>query len=168
MAGSKMDAEEQEYILSQLDDGKTVPQVAYATGRDQSTINRLRVRYAPENKLAIRLLRANALKLAKRVIDRASVEEAIDVLSRPNIDVLKPITKTAEINNGVYISVQNTSLGAFKEPEALPSVIDVTPAPKPALPAAVEQPQIAAKGFKSRSKSPINLSYEVEGVTDVG
>ena len=172
-----MEPDEKELALSMLDDGMSISDVAYKLGRAPSSISRLKSGYSSTAKLATRLIRANAEKLAKRVVDHATVEEAIQVLSRPNIDVLKPPSRN-DGNTGIFISVGAGSLGAFKDAPDEPITFDVESTPVPdtprELPAAV--PEVAAKPSraphvskpqKGRPKrSAIHLNYEVEGLTD--
>jgi hypothetical protein len=75
-------------------------------------LNRLR----PTTDLAKMYLKAKAMKLVKRVVRKASVAEAIDVLSRPGIDVLAPAAKSVEGSGptGFFLSVQSDTCGAVK------------------------------------------------------
>lgn len=60
-------------------------------------------------------LRSNALKMAMRVVRKANVDQAIDVLSRPNIGVLEPAKgKESGGGGGFFISVNADSCGAVK------------------------------------------------------
>lgn len=165
-----------------LDEGKSASEVAFTLGRAVSSISRLRSNYSSTAKLATRLIRANAEKLAQRVINHATVDEAIQVLSRPNIDVLKPPSRS-DGNTGIFISVGAGSLGAFKDsPDEVAAVIDlvaeapaVPPEPQLSLPPAPEIPVLkpsrdhVSKPQRGRpKKSAVHLNYEVEGLTSEG
>lgn len=101
-------------ILADLDAGMGPRDIAKKYGRHEQSIYSLVKRYHPSTILATRLLRANAEKLAERVIKHATVEEAIDVLSRPNMEVLRPIAKES-VATGFFTSVSLDSLGSVRE-----------------------------------------------------
>lgn len=101
-------------IVDMLDQGRTVKQIAYELGRQEPAIRRISRKYHPTTALAERLIRASALTLAEKVVKHSTVEEAIDVLSRPNIGVLKPAAKDNSINVGFFTSVALDSCGAVK------------------------------------------------------
>lgn len=106
--------DEQLLILNMIEDGKTIQQIALEIGRSETPIRRIVNKFHPTTVLATKFLRAKALKLAERVVKHSTVEEAIDVLSRPNIDVLKPLAKE-QTNIGFFTSVSLDSCGAVKE-----------------------------------------------------
>lgn len=180
MAASQLDSDTKELILEMLDQGITPRNIAYKIGVHASTVSRVKTKYSSTAKLATRLIRANAEVLAQRIVDRATVDEAIQVLSRPNIDVLKPITKN-DGNTGIFISVGAASLGAFantEEPMGLPpqpAIIDVSPVEPPAsAPKKLDATPRTIVGVadnhirvnKRNKKSAIHLRYDVEGVTE--
>lgn len=101
-------------ILADLDAGMGPRDVAKKYGRHEQSIYSLIKKYHPSTILATRLLRANAERLAERVIKHATVEEAIDVLSRPNMEVLRPIAKES-VATGFFTSVSLDSLGSVRE-----------------------------------------------------
>lgn len=136
----KVDDEEAEAILEELDKGADMKSVAFKFGRDHSTISRIKKRFHPTAKLATRLIKASAMELAQRVIDKADVNQALDILSRPNIDVLKPQSKGDSGGTGIFISVGNDSLGAYvgstpanfiegKVENVIPEPVHALPAP---------------------------------------
>jgi hypothetical protein len=72
-------------------------------------------RLQPTTDIGKMYLKAQALKMAHRIVRRGSVAEVIDVLSRPGIDVLQP-SKRVEGNGGggFFLSVTADSCGAVK------------------------------------------------------
>lgn len=88
--------------------------------RDSTTIWAVVRRLRPTNGIAQDYIRANAFTLAHRVIQNASVEQSIDILSRPNIGVLEPIKKGESGGGGFYLSVQSDSCGAVRVGVAIP------------------------------------------------
>lgn len=109
-----MGPDEKMAILDEWESGKlTAKDLAFKYGRSVAAIKKLIRRYHPSTTLATRLIRANAERLALRVIRHATVEDAIDVLSRPNIDVLKP-NSTNNRPLGIFSSVSLDSCGAVK------------------------------------------------------
>lgn len=112
--------------------------VAKYTGRPVETIWAVIRRLRPTTGIASDYIRAQAFKLAHRVVAQASVEQAIDILSRPNIGVIDPIKKGESGSGGFYLSVQTGSCGAVKmgvmaggmTPQ-LPGAINEQPTPNP-------------------------------------
>lgn len=100
-------------IVEAYDAGKTAKELAYTFGRGLATIKRLISKYHPTTALAERYIKANAMTLATRVVRHASVEEAVDVLSRPNVGVLQP-NKTGG-GLGIFLSVNADSCGGVKQ-----------------------------------------------------
>lgn len=90
--------------------------------RDTTTIWAVIRRLRPTSGIAGDYIRANAFKLAHRVVEQASVEQALDILSRPNIGVLEPIKKGEVGGGGFYLSVQSDSCGAVKVGVAMPGL----------------------------------------------
>lgn len=73
--------------------GETTAQIAKSLGRNESTIARFLVKYADTRELAKAVLQAGAASLAERIVKKAEVREAIDVLSRPEMEVLRPLPR---------------------------------------------------------------------------
>lgn len=73
-------------------------------------LNRLR----PTTDMAKMYLKAKAMRLVKRVVAKANVSEAIDILSRPGMDVLAPAQKHVESSGpaGFFLTVQADTCGA--------------------------------------------------------
>lgn len=86
--------------------------VAEETGFDAKTVYRVWRMMQPTTGLAVDFIRARAFKLARKIVQDASVSEAMDILSRPNIGVLEPIKKGPEGGGGFFISVSADSCGA--------------------------------------------------------
>jgi hypothetical protein len=82
--------------------------------RTPATILNLLKRFRPTTKTAQSYMEAQALKLAMRVVRNADVDQAIDVLSRPNLAVLAPAKEIASGPQGFFLSVQAENLGAVR------------------------------------------------------
>lgn len=109
-------------------------------------------RYQPTTELATVILKKGAMRLASRVVRRANVTEAIDVLSRPNIGVLDPIKKT-EGGGGFIISVTAESCGTVKVGAAFNPLTD--------------HPQLGPTQAQINAKQDVIItSHRVEEVED--
>lgn len=72
-------------------------------------------RLRPTTDLAKMYLKAKAMKLVKRIVKRASPSEAIDLLSRPGMNVIEPAAKTQDNGpTGFFLTVQADTCGAVK------------------------------------------------------
>jgi hypothetical protein len=89
-------------------------EIAPSYDRSAHTINALVRRFMPNTQLAQRYLQASALRLAMRVVRKANVAEAIDVLSRKSVGVLSPKSEESGAGAGFFLSVQADSCGAVK------------------------------------------------------
>lgn len=99
-------------------------------GRDKRTIGIVISRLKPTTRVAQMYARAKAYRLVKRVIRKASVDQAIDLLSRPEMGVFSPNkSQSGEGNTGFFISVNAGDCGAAKA-----DIIDVSPARKELAP----------------------------------
>lgn len=79
------------------------------------TVEAILKRYAPTVHVAQHYLQARSLKLAMRVVRKANVDQAIDILSRPNIGVLDPIVGKGGLGGGgFFLSVETSALGAVR------------------------------------------------------
>lgn len=96
--------DEKTAILTLASKGRTIPQIAKSVNRAESTIARFLVRMSDTSVLAKATLKAGAVRLAERVVKHADVEESIEVLSRPGMDVLQPAA-AAGISGGFGIQV---------------------------------------------------------------
>jgi hypothetical protein len=90
--------------------------VAETMGRDWKVIASVMYRLQPTTDFAKVYLKAEALKLARRVVRNANVGEALDVLTRPNIGVLQPIKSRASGGAQVFCSITLDSIGAIARP----------------------------------------------------
>lgn len=147
--------EETEHIVRLLAQGRTTEDVSRLSGWSFEQVRDVRAEYFPTQSLAKHYLRSNALRLAKRIVAEANVEEAVDILSRSTLGVLEPLAKTGaqagptavltSINphhlGGVQVAVV---MGATQQPTPVAegdadawvvTAPEVTPAPL-ALPAA--------------------------------
>ena len=81
--------------------------------RQPETLYHLCRRLTESTDIAQQYIKANALRLATRVVRDADVAQSIDILSRPNINVLAP-KQEAESSGGrgFFLSVQADSCGA--------------------------------------------------------
>lgn len=115
-------------VLEMWDQKKTVREIAYHLGRSEKAILNAVRKYNPSTRLAERYIRASALKLAEKVVKHASVEEAIDVLTRPNVGVLQPIVSKHAV--GFFTSVDPASLGGVVSNDPIPVGSGVSDAAK--------------------------------------
>ena len=92
--------------------GRTAAAIAADTGWTIDEVCAVRRQYLPTTTLAAHYLKAKALQLAERIVAEANVEEAIDVLSRPNIGVLEPLPKgQSQPPIRIFTSIDISSLG---------------------------------------------------------
>lgn len=70
-------------------------------------------RFLPTTDAAESYLKAQALRLAVRVVRKANVDQSIDLLSRPNIGVIAPQQQQAS-SGGFFLSVHTESLGGMQ------------------------------------------------------
>lgn len=141
-------------------------------------------RMMPTTDLAQAVLQRGAVRLASRVLRKANVVEAIDILSRPNIGVLDPIKKQ-EGGGGFLISMSADSCGAVKVGVAFgqaaeqaklsdggsdstvmiteSDIIDVPVAPKP-LPQMVQPGQGVYEKALARSKARLEAARNKDGL----
>lgn len=107
-------------------------QIAEEVGLEWRTVAGVIYRHRPTMDIAQAKIRAAAARLADRIIEKSNVQEAIDILSRPNIGVLAPMKTNGGSPGGFFLSVQVDSCGAVKvgaasteNPKGLPAgVID--------------------------------------------
>lgn len=72
-------------------------------------------RYRPTGRMARIYFQSRALKMARRVVEKGTTAELIDVLSRPNIGVLSPKQATGGDSNGpLFLAISADSCGAVK------------------------------------------------------
>lgn len=123
MAGYRIDDEEKEYMLGLYEQSiksghglmATYGFIARATKHSEATVARVMRSLMPTTKLATAKLRAGSSKLVDRLLAKAEVPDILDILSRPNIGVLAPVSKGGSDGpTGVFVSVQSESCGAVK------------------------------------------------------
>ena len=148
------DDEEREQVCDRIERGATNEDIAAAVGWTPEEVRDCRARFYPTKGLAERYLRANALKMAMRVVQEANVEETIDVLSRPNIGVLAPAVKPGATQNfGIFTNIQLDSLGAVQAPPPTlleGHVVESGPAPE----AAASQAAGRSEGTRPAAAAP--------------
>lgn len=110
---TRMSEEEQTMILRMLKEGLNQVEIAKKLGRHHSAISRFCKRMFGTTELAEQYLKSKSLEMAKKVVKHATVEETIEVLSRPNIGVLAPV-KQVESGPRILISVGQDSIGAIQ------------------------------------------------------
>lgn len=145
-------------------------------------IYRIVRRFLPTHDLAEQYLKASALTLAMRVVKRGNVDQAIEVLSRPNLGVLAPAKTESAGGAGFFISVNMGDLGAVQvqsapEPLALQKsgsttspvasprgqigeghVIDYNPSPTP-------PPREKKVKVEAGKPHPTQATYKSKGVS---
>lgn len=90
-------------------------EIAQLYDRSPATIRGLVYRLTADTTgVATAFIKSNALKLTMRVVREASVQQAMDILERPNIGVLAPKKQAAEGARGFFLTVQADSCGAVK------------------------------------------------------
>lgn len=87
-----------------------ISEIAAALDRRHETILKYVRTLTDSTALAQQYLKSRAIDLVKRIVKKADVDQAIDILSRPNIGVLKPI-QTSKEGPQILISVNQGSLG---------------------------------------------------------
>jgi hypothetical protein len=92
--------------------GEACATIAEEWHRSPDSIRTLIRRFQPNVDGAEAYIKANALKLAMRVVRKASVDHAIDLLSRSNVGVLAPKQEGGGAGGGFFLSVQADSCGA--------------------------------------------------------
>jgi hypothetical protein len=99
-------------ILRWSKEGLSVDEIGRRTARNKSVISRFLARMYDTRELAQAIIAAGSAKLAERIVAKASVEEAIEVLSRPGIGVIQPApSKNAGQVGGIEVSVAVSSCG---------------------------------------------------------
>lgn len=79
------------------------------------TIWHMLQRLRPSTDLAKMYLKAKAIKLARRIVRKANVSEAIDLLSRPDMGVISPrMASDNAVGGGFFLSVEMDTCGAVK------------------------------------------------------
>lgn len=107
--------EELDIIVRRLAAGKSVSEVAAESGWAEEQVRDARAAFFPTKGLAKSYLLANTLRLARRVVEEANVEESIDILSRPDIGVLAPAQRGAAPQQvSVMTSINPADLGGVQ------------------------------------------------------
>lgn len=115
----KMTPEEKITCLTMKEAGKSVGEIAYVVKRNVSTVSRYLAGMMDSSLLARMTLKAGASTLAERIIRKADVKESIEVLSRPDMGVLKPAERAGGGGGmGIRVSVGVASCGTVVQVEA--------------------------------------------------
>lgn len=140
-SSTRLTMEEKSLILDmRIKGGVSVDQIAFRLGRDRKTIGRFVSSMTDSTPLATAMIRAGAHKLAKKVLEKADVDQALDILSRPNIGVLRPIQKVSD-GPQIMISVNQDSLGGVAPANMVNTALPATP-----LTAAIDSVKLAIVG----------------------
>lgn len=140
---SFQDDEDREKICRMVEQGCTDLEISKRTYWPIEKVRETRCEYFPTAGLAKYYLKSQALTLARRIVAEANVEEALDVLSRPNIGVLEPALKNAPgpTKFAVMTSINPQDLGGVKVAVGITGQLDqsvpvppVQARPIPALP----------------------------------
>lgn len=109
--------DEQVAILRMRQRGKSVAAIADTIERSPATVRSFLSKYTDTTPMAEAILRKGAVVMAANIVKRGTVSEHIDVLSRPNIGVLKPVDKAGANSGGfsIHLSVGPASLGVTNE-----------------------------------------------------
>lgn len=111
-AGKALSMAEKAVIIQALNEGKDPSKIAEVLGRNVSTVQKFRASMVDTTGLAKAIFRSSAASLADRVVKKASVREALDVLSRPDIGVIAPaLTSNSGGNSSFGVSVAVSTLG---------------------------------------------------------
>lgn len=120
---------EREIIVKQIRKGAPDEDIAAMTGWSNEEVREVRRVFFPTASLAADYLRASSLRLAMRVVEEANVEEAVDILSRPNIGVLEPARKAdAGPKFAFMTNITTHTLGSVQPPTVETSILEMEPA----------------------------------------
>lgn len=108
--------EEREYIVKLIEKGHTDAEIAAKVSWPINEVRDTRCEFFPTAGLAKYYLKSQALKLAQRIVADCNVEEAVDILSRPNIGVLAPAVKNqpGPMKASFLTSINPQDLGGVK------------------------------------------------------
>ncbi len=139
-AYTQLDEFDKATILEMVDSGSTIEAVATKLDKHPSSIYRFLRGLRDTTKLAERYIKAKALTLAEKIVAGADVDQAIEILSRPNLNVLHaPVNK--KDGPSILISVERDSCSAVVEGEVLPQLPKENDNAR-ALPSHQEEPAI--------------------------
>lgn len=114
--------DEQVAILRLRQDGKSIQAIADIIERSYDCVRAFIAKWPDTRPLAEAVFQRGAVTMAQHVLERGTVDNHIDVLSRPNMGVLAPVAKGGGGGGlSFQISVTTASLGVVK--------VDSDPAP---------------------------------------
>jgi hypothetical protein len=97
--------------------GRNTNQIAKALGRHHDTIGDALEAFGDTTALATAKIRSEAYALATRIVEQADVDQAIEVLSRPNVGVLQPAQNgTSGQGVSVMIGIAPPGIGIEAKP----------------------------------------------------
>lgn len=110
----RMTADEKITALTLSQNGSTISDIARKIKRNETTISRYLASMMDTSVLAKATIKAGAVALAERIVRKADVKEAIEVLSRPGVDILAPAARSGGSQGGfgIQVSVAVGSCGA--------------------------------------------------------
>lgn len=114
MAAVMSDGEKND-ILIEAQKGTPIREIARMFGRDFATVTKLLKGLKSSTTLARAMVAARSAELVARVLEKADVDQAIDILQRANVGVLEPLAKGGGGGGnhvGILVSVSPGSLPA--------------------------------------------------------
>lgn len=123
--------EEREFVLKLIERGFDDHEIAKRAKWPVKDVAETRVEFFPTCGLAKYYLKSQALKLAQIAVKDANVQEAVDILSRPNIGVLDPAVKNAPgpVKASFLTSINPGDLGGVKVAAQISTGSEETPPP---------------------------------------
>jgi hypothetical protein len=143
-------------VLALAERGASVRLMATRLGCSPRAIRRVLARFRDTRGAAARYLQAQALRLAERVVRDATVEQALDVLSRPGVEVLQPaVPRAGGPQVGVFLSVAVDSLAGVQVHAAAGEAPEPRALVAPAGPTAAQDPVAQARRRAARRPRPL-------------
>ena len=133
-AGKPLSYAERAIIVQALSEGKDPSKIAMVLGRNVSTIQRFKNSMIDSTAYAKAIFKHNAATLAERVVEKANVREALDVLSRPDIGVIAPPVGSGGVGGSFGVSVSVSTLGTVVQVAGGSGVAPLPPADARQLP----------------------------------
>ena len=120
---SRLSRADEALILKLAHDGRQQTDIAQLVGCSQGTVSNVLTAFTDTRPLARLTLNSNAQRLAKRVIEKANVEESLEVLER--IEVLPPKQESGHNNLAMQVIVNMPG-----QTRSEPPVLDLSPVPR--------------------------------------
>lgn len=122
-------------------EGLNQSEIAAKLERTPGCISRFFKRFFGTTELAEQFIKASSLKMAQKMVKHATVQETIEILSRPNIGVLAPAKQVAQGHQFIVSFGQDSIGGVEARPDG---TIRVQGAPGHTLPPAPERATLPA------------------------